>query len=111
MGKLPPGEGPRPEGESSIKQKLANIEKYLPGQTDLTYDFAHFLAERSDESMVPGGFDMMAELAMADLQRGNDGYNGQPLKNKLVGYPPTIYVQLRMVLPKIKKAVLESTGS
>ena len=51
-----------------IKEKLRNLREHLPQQEDVTYDFATYLAERLNPKLVPEGFNMIAELALYDLQ-------------------------------------------
>ncbi len=35
-----------------------------------------------------------------------NGFTGKPIQSRLVGYPPMIYVLLRMEIPRIADAVL-----
>lgn len=88
-----------------IKEKLKNLEKYMPEEEDTIYRFGEFLADRLNQQLNPLGFNMAAELTLYDLQRGIDGFSGQPIRNSLVGYPPMIYFLLRMRVPDIAKAV------
>ena len=106
MGNLPPGEGSRVEGRISIKQKLANLEQYVPGQPEETYELARFLSGRASETMRREGFDLLAETALIDLKRNKDGYTGKPITSKLAGYPPQMEMVLRLAIAEIKDVVL-----
>jgi len=88
-----------------IKEKLRNLREHLPQQEDVTYDFATYLAERLNPKLVPEGFNMVAELALYDLQKGVNGFTGQPIQSRLVGYPPMIYSLLKMQVPDIADVV------
>ncbi|MDP4000733.1 MAG: hypothetical protein Q8P83_00610 [bacterium] len=95
-----------PEKESAgIKEKLANLEQYMPGQEETIYEFARFLSTRADDTLVPQGFDLMAALALYDLQNGKDGFTGKPIQGKLIGYPPQIYTLLQMYVPQMKEII------
>ena len=88
-----------------IKEKLKNLRQYMPNQQDVIYDFGAYLADRLNPELVSQGFNMAAELALYDLQKGVDGVTGQPIRSRLVGYPPVIYGLLRMQVPEIAEAV------
>ncbi|MBI5153087.1 MAG: hypothetical protein HZA36_01360 [Parcubacteria group bacterium] len=87
------------------KQKLMALGEHLEGAQSTTIDFARFLASRLNSQLVPMGFVMACELALYDLQKGVDGFSGQPIRSSLVGYPPMIYVLLRVEIPMIAKAI------
>ena len=89
------------------KQKLAKLEELIPDAPNgLLYDFGRYLAGYLNPELVPMGFVMGCELALYDLQTGVNGFTGKPLQSRLVGYPPMIYVLLRMEIPRIADAVL-----
>lgn len=89
------------------KQKLAKLEDFMPNAAnELVYHFGKYLAGRLNPELVPQGFVMGCELALYDLQKGVDGFTNEPIRGKLVGYPPMIYALLRMEIPRIAKAVL-----
>jgi len=48
---------------------------------------------------------MAAECALYDLQNGVDGFTGQSIRSRLVGYPPMIYELLKIQVPEIAEAV------
>lgn len=89
------------------KQKLAKLEELIPNTLDgLLYDFGHYLAGRLNSQLVPMGFVMGCELALYDLQTGVNGFTGESIQSRLVGYPPMVYALLRMEIPRIADAVL-----
>ena len=89
------------------KQKLTKLEEFMPNApNDLLYDFGRHLAGYLNPQLVPMGFVMGCELALYDLQMGVNGFTGKPIQSRLVGYPPMIYVLLRMEIPRIADAVL-----
>lgn len=72
--------------------RLRQLEKYLPNQSEMVYEYARFLADRiGDGEIVPLGFAIAAELAIYDLSRGVNGFTGERINNSLTGYPPQIY--------------------
>ncbi|MBS3150625.1 hypothetical protein J4425_02365 [Candidatus Woesearchaeota archaeon] len=88
-----------------VKEKLRNLREHMPDQQDVIYDFGAHLADRLNPELVPQGFNMAAELALYNLQKGVDGFSGQPIRSRLVGYPSMIYGLLRMQVPQIAEAV------
>lgn len=88
-----------------IKEKLRNLQKYMPNEKELIYQFGRFLADRLNSELVPTGFLVAMQTALYDLQKGVDGYSGQLISNKLVGYPPIIYSLLSMRFMDITHAV------
>jgi hypothetical protein len=89
------------------KKKLAALECYIPDHTQgLVYQFGKFLAGYLNAELVPAGFVMGCELAIHDLQKGVNGFTGEALYGKLVGYPPFMYGLLRAEIPTIADAVL-----
>ncbi len=95
-----------PEKESaSIEEKLANLEQYMPEQEEIIYEFARFLSTRAHDTLTPQGFDLMAALALHDLQNGKDGSTGKPIQDKLVGYPPQFYTILQMYASQMKEVI------
>ena len=113
MSKLQSGEGqPDPEqtGGKNIKGKLKKLKEYLPGQTEQVYDFADFLSTRAHDKLLPKGFDLMAKVAIYDLQTGIDGFSGEPFVSKLSGNSPQVIEMLSKSLPQIKKVLYGNTG-
>lgn len=89
-----------------ITEKLRKLEQYMPGQTQITYQLACYLATRADDELTPEGFDVLTVLTMYDLRTGINGFTGEPIKNSLVGYPPQTYTILeRIIIPKIKGVI------
>jgi hypothetical protein len=87
------------------KKKLNELEKHMPNTQDTICDFGRFLSPRLNPQLVPEGFILACELAIYDLQKGVDGFTGQPIRSKLVGYPPMIYALLRMNISHIASAI------
>lgn len=88
------------------KKKLANLQEFLPdANNELVYDFGRHLAGYLNSELVPQGFVMGCELALYDLQEGINGFTGEPVQSKLVGYPPMIFRLLRMEIPNIAAAI------
>jgi len=88
-----------------IKEKMRNLQQHIPGQDDAFYEFATYFAERLNPQIIPVGFVTTAELALYDLQKGVNGSTGQPIRSRLVGYPPVLYAILRTRVPEIAEAV------
>src|SRR3989344_4941338 len=63
-----------------VKEKLRDLEKYMPKSDDTIHDFGRYLADRLNDRLVPEGFNLGAELALYDLQTGIDGFTGQPIR-------------------------------
>lgn len=87
------------------KKKLNELKKYMPGAQDTIYEFGRFLSERLNPELVPEGFVLGCELAIYDLQKGVDGFTGEPINSNLVSYPPMVYALLRMEIPHIASVI------
>lgn len=86
------------------KEKLMNLE--LEDDVDgIMKEFGKFLSPRLNDELVPTGFVLGAELALYDLNVGKNGYTGDPIRNRLVGYPPIIYALIRMRFTDIACAI------
>jgi len=99
---------------AEIGEKLRNLQEHLPGEEDTVYKLAAFLAgrfEKQGENLHPLGFHLAAELAIYDLQKGVDGYTGEPIRSSLVGYPPFLYPVLSTTVPRIAKAILPEAAA
>lgn len=100
--------------------RLRQLEKYLPGQNEIVYEYAKFLADRvGSEEIVPLGFAVVAELAIYDLVHGINGFTGERINSSLTGLPPIIYnILSAMTVPiaraaysdRFAKAIEESLG-
>jgi hypothetical protein len=86
------------------KEKLMNLE-LEDDVDDIMKEFGRFLSPRLNPELVPGGFVLMAELALYDLSIGINGNTGEPIRNRLVGYPPITYALIRMRFVDIAYAV------
>lgn len=90
---------------TGVKEKLANLQNYMPGEEQIIYDFANFLSERANDKLVPMGFEMLVQLALYDLWTWIDGFTNKPIRSSLVGYPPMMYQLLNMRAPQIAEAI------
>lgn len=88
-----------------VRERLSDLEQYLPDQHETTYEFARLLADRLNNQLVPAGFNLAAELLLHDLQEGVDGFSGEPINSSLAGQPEMIYALVRMRIPDITEAV------
>jgi len=65
-------------------------------------EFAHFLAGRiNSDAIEPIGFVMASHLAIADLERGEDGFSGEPLEGQLIGLDSNEYGEMTVNVPKL----------
>jgi len=88
------------------KQKLMRLEELIPTTaSNLLYDFGRFLADYLNPELVPSGFLLGCVLALHDLEKGVNGFTGEPIRNNLIGYPPMIYAFLRMEIPHIADVI------
>lgn len=86
------------------KEKLMNLQ--LENDVDdIMKEFGKFLSPRLNDELVPAGFMLGAELALYDLNVGKNGYTGDPIRNRLVGYSPIIYSLIRMRFVDIAYAI------
>ncbi len=53
----------------SVKERLRNLEEYMPGANGTVRLFAKYLAERLGQEVTPRGFRDTADVALADLQQ------------------------------------------
>lgn len=88
-----------------VKEKLKHLQDYLPNQQKIVYDFAVYLADKLNQKLVPRGFNVTAALTLYDLEKGVNGFTGQPIQSRLVGCPSVIYRLLEMQVPEIAEAV------
>jgi len=94
-----------------IKEKLRNLQEYMPNQEEQLYDFAKLLADVLNPTLYPCGFHLAANFVLYDLETGKDQINGSKspdyarIFNHLSGYPPLVFTFMRMMLPDIAKAV------
>lgn len=86
------------------KEKLMNLE--LENDVDdIMKEFGKFLSPRLNPELVPAGFVLASELALYDLSTGINGFTSEPIRNRLVGYPPITYALIRMRLDDIAYAI------
>lgn len=93
------------EDTAMAAQKLRGIEEFTtePLSPPLT-EFARFLADRIDRgTIVPLGFLMAANLSLYDLQKGVNGFTGEPIRNSLVGRTPEFYTMLTANVPGLAR--------
>jgi hypothetical protein len=90
---------------TEVKEKLANLEQYLPGQQKTTYDFARYLATTLSGRLAPAGFNLKFQFALADAQVGINGLTHEPVPSEISDLPSIIYTVLEMQMPAIAKAV------
>lgn len=65
-------------------------------------EFAHFLAGRiKSDALKLIGFVMASHLAIADLERGQDGFTGEPLEGQLIGLDSNEYSEMTVNVPKL----------
>ena len=90
---------------SEIKEKLLKLKEYWSSADDTICEFARLLSGRLNNQLVPSGFYIAAELLIYDLQKGIDGFTNEPIRSKLVGYPPIIYTLIRINLEQVAEKV------
>ena len=96
------------EEASSLKLKLENLKKLMPGQDTALYDFAIFLAAHPDfngRQMIPLGFSNVATLAIYELEKGFDNVTGERIDNFLSKQHDYFYRHLESLISEIAKAV------
>ena len=95
----------KPISMEPVKEKLRNLEKYLPDKEKMVYEFGNYLADILNPALVPFGFNLAAEHALYDIQVGVNSFTKEPISTRLAGYPPQIYALLRSEIPYIAEAV------
>jgi hypothetical protein len=91
----------------SIKERLKNLEKYLPGQTSIIYDFAKYFAEHVPENMSPITFNMQYQAVVGDLSKNIDADHKHAIPPSLHNRPHEFYRALPMLMASIAQAVCE----
>ncbi|MCD4810999.1 hypothetical protein K8R14_00095 [bacterium] len=88
-------------------QKLAELEKYIPDDTSngLLYEYGRFLVDYLNPELNSKGFYFGCSLALYDLQRGVNGFTGEPIQSGFSHYPPIIFNLLRAEIPRIADAI------
>ena len=87
-----------------VKEKLRNLQKYLPGQSPLVYEFGKYLADYLHPELYPEGFSLMCRTALQYIKQGKD-FRDRPISKALVGHDPKIYERLENTIPQIIDAV------
>ena len=87
------------------KEKLRELNKYLPMEQDLTYEFGRLLSEYLNPQLVPEGFVLGCYLLINDLQKGVDGFTQDPIRSSLVGMPPIVYNMLIWDISRIAEVI------
>jgi hypothetical protein len=80
---------------TEIKEKLANLEQYMPEMDKTIYTFAKYLGERLNDHLFPEGMNLQLELVMCDLAKGVD-MHGKPTPHSISQLPSPFYSILRM---------------
>lgn len=88
-----------------VKEKLRNLQDYMPGKNVAVYQFGAYLADKLNPSLIPPGFVQAAGLALHELKTGFDQITNESIRNELVGYQPFFYDVLSMHIPGIARAV------
>ena len=89
-----------------MKGKLAHLDVHMPDSDHYLHSFGKFLSKRiCDHQLAPAGFHTAAQLALFDLERGKDGYTGEPIRHDLVGFPPFVFRTYALMIPEIASAV------
>jgi hypothetical protein len=68
-----------------------------------TTEFAHLLAERINSGIVPMGFIMAASLLIYDLEKGVNGFTGEPISSGLVGLSDAEYLGIQRAIPDLAR--------
>jgi hypothetical protein len=88
------------------KQKLARLEELMSCVPDSPfYDFGRHLASYLNLQLSPMNFVMACDMALDDLRTGVNGFTGERIQSRFVGYPPKFYSILRTGIPSIARAV------
>jgi len=88
-----------------VKEKLRNLQDYMPDQAEAIYVFGRYLADRLNQELSPSGFYLANIFVIYDLKRGIDGDTERPINNTLVGGQPELYASLGELIPAIAEAV------
>lgn len=90
------------------RKKLKKLERYMPEQHHLVYDFAAYLADKIKTELAPLGFVLTANIALNDLQKvDKDTISARKsIDSHLTDYNSTAYNELSLMIPEIAKAVL-----
>ncbi len=88
-----------------VKEKLRNLQEYMPDGLDIIYDFGKYLADKLPPKLVPIGFNIATGAMINALEAGVDEVSGEPIRNSLTGYDSIAYYLLREIVPDIAEAV------
>ena len=99
---IPFEQEPRCEDLTQVIETLASHKDSDPRVAA----FAHFIATRLEDDphpIVATGFVMISQLAILDLQRGKDGYTGEPIDSDLVGLDEQDANNLTKAVPELAR--------
>lgn len=85
--------------------KLRRVEEFTTELVSpLVAEFGRFLAGRVNPGrIVPMGFIIAANLSLYDLEKGINGFTGEPIRNDLVGRTPEVYALLTSSIPGLAR--------
>ncbi len=89
-----------------IREKLMNIEEYMPQLPNVVVEFANYLADHLNPKLVPAGFALSYAYGIVSLYRGKHG-NGQPIHHKLAKMPRGEYIKIKNYFDEIVDVVAE----
>lgn len=95
-------------GPVGAKEKLANLERYLPGEQSLVYEVARFISTRMNDTMEPPAFDLVVLASLRELETGRDGWTGKPLTEPYhaLKLTPEFYSMLQYTFTSRVKGVI-----
>jgi len=74
------------------KERFLDIRAHIPDASDQLVELCqHLVGHMSNSTIVPTGFLLVFHLLLGDLERGVNGYNGQPMVGRLIRTNPLIY--------------------
>lgn len=93
---------------NSLAEDTAEAVKMLGELEDETTppevaEFAHFLSQRLNPNLVPIGFVMASQLAIYDLEKGVDGFTGEPIQLSISLADKELYAKLTQAVPELAK--------
>ena len=89
-----------------VKAKLMNLQEYMPGQSEQTYDYAKYLGSKLECEELPYEFHITAQFALLHLRDALDYSTGKEINNSAVALPQQYYnAFLRNKIPLIAEAV------
>lgn len=90
---------------NELKEKLMDLERYMPDESNLLYVFGSYLAEKLNPELTPLGFIVTAESVLYNLKKGFDD-SSRIINNPLSKMPDELYKAISVRIKDIAITIM-----